>query len=582
MRVAIAGAGRGIGAACARALAGVPASGGAEGRHELILCARTAAEVEAVAHETGARAVVADLATDAGAEQFAAAAGAVELALICVGSAHRPVALEDAGREVLLDNFVQNSIAPALAAGALLRRGAKHVFFLSSLATHRPPMAGAAPYTASKAALEAMVRAFAEENWPRARANAICLGPVRTRLHEQAGTPAEWLEQFPSAGEVAPSILRAAALPGTGRILDAEMWERDEAAALAGDGRLAEVEPFEEPQFEAEPGRGPSPRARAAMRATAAALHRYPRGTADLAARLASLHGVSTDCIALSGGGATELLERCLRVFCNRGDEVASTFPTFEVLSALCSRSGVRHRAVPARRAADGLFSPQHSAAPLLAALGPRTRLLYVATPDNPTGSLLADAEREALEDSGLPLVLDEAWSLDPPRPLPPPPARREKKIIFFSSSPWTVRLRSFSKLHGLPALRIAYAVGPAEPIGLLRRLALPFPLGTPQLAAAHAILEQPERTRRAALLLTRERARVAQALRALGCAVSESPAPVLLIRHAKKGRLLFALQAAALPVQEAHWDSLALVLALGRRGANDRALAAAGRALAP
>jgi hypothetical protein len=74
----------------------------------------------------------------------------------------------------------------------------------------------------------------------------------------------------------------------------------------------------------------------------------------------------------------------------------------------------------------------------------------------------------------------------------------------------------------------------------------------------------------------------VAQALRALGCAVSESPAPVLLIRHAKKGRLLFALQAAALPVQEAHWDSLALVLALGRRGANDRALAAAGRALAP
>ena len=567
MKVAIAGAGRGIGAACARALKG----------NALVICARTAAEVEAVARETSARAIVADLSTDAGAEEFAAAAGAVDLAIICVGDAHRAVALEDAGRQVLLDQFVQNAIAPALAAAALLRRGARHVFFLGSLVTRRPPMPGAAPYTAAKSALEAMVRAFAEESWPRARANALCLGPVRTRLHEQAGTPPEWMAQFPSPDEIAPLILRAAALPGTGRIFDAEALQRDEAAAQASDGRLAQVEPFDEPQLEAEPGRGPSPHVRAALRATAPALHRYPRGAAELAARIAALHGVPPGCIALSGGGATELLERCLRIFCSPGDEVASPFPTFEVLSALCSREGVRHRAVPARRAEDGLFAPQHTAAPLLAAVGPRTRLLYVATPDNPTGAVLPDGERRLLEESGLPLVLDEAWSLDLPAA-----KHSTQKNNFFSSLAWTVRLRSLSKLHGLAALRIAYAVGPPQPIGLLRKLELPFPLGTPQLAAAHAVLDQPERARRAALLLIRERARVAEAFRALGCAVSESPAPVLLLRHPQPGRLLFALQAAGLPVQEAHWDPQALVLALGPRARNDRALSATRRALAP
>jgi histidinol-phosphate aminotransferase len=258
---------------------------------------------------------------------------------------------------------------------------------------------------------------------------------------------------------------------------------------------------------------------------------------------------------------------------------VASPFPTFEVLSALCSREGVRHRAVPARRTPDGLFAPQHAAAPLLAAIGPRTRLLYLASPDNPTGSVLPEDQRLLLEESGLPLLLDEAWSLDLPQP---PGDEPQKKNIFFSSRVWTLRVRSLSKLHGLAALRIAYAVGPAEPIGLLRKLELPFPLGTPQLAAAHAVLDQPERARRAALLLTRERARVAQAFRALGCAVSESSAPVLLLRSPDAGRLLFALQAAGLPLQEAHWDSSALVLALGRRAQNDRALAAAWRAFSP
>jgi histidinol-phosphate aminotransferase len=560
-RVAIAGAGRGIGAACARALRG----------SELILCARTASEVESVARETSGVAVVADLATDAGCAAFAAAAGKVDLAVICLGAAHRAVLLEDADRATLAAQLEANALAPALCGGALLRAGAAQLLFLSSLATRRPPMPGAAPYTASKAALEAFVRAFAEEAWPRARVNALCLGPVRTRLHEDAGTPPAWIEQFPLPDEVAPLVLALAAANVTGRIVDADALAQDPAAALAGDGHLAQAEPPQSHEHaEAEPGRRPSPRVRAALRATAPELHTYPHGLVALGERIAQLHGVLPEQVALSGGGASELLERAMRVFCAPGDEVLSPFPTFELVSALCSREGLRHRPVRARRGPDGLFLP-HAAAGLLAALGPRTRIVYVASPDNPTGAVLPPAEEAALA-AGLPggtvLLIDEAWSFATAAAAPEPP---------------TLRLRSLSKLHGLAALRVGYAIGPAPLIELLRRLELPFPLGAPQLAAALAVLDDPARARRAALLLARERARVAAALRAHGLVVSASESPVLLVRDPRRGatagRLLFALQAASAPVQSAHWDPAALVLGLGRRRQNDAVIRAVARA---
>jgi len=543
LKVAIAGAGRGIGAACARELA--------RQGHALVLCARTASELHGVAAETGARAVVADLSTDAGAEAFAREAGAVELAIVCAGAPHAPVLLAEARRDLLAEALLQNAVAPTLAAAALLRHGARSVLLLSSIITQKPPLAGAAPYTAAKAALESFVRAFSEEHWPRARVNALCLQPVRTRMHDSIGTPPEVQRHFLGVEGAARLVLQAAEQPGTGRILDAE-------------GPLADVEPFDEPLVEAEPGRRASPRVRTALRASADAVHRYPRGAGELAARIAALHQVPPECVALSGGGATGLLERALRVFCGRNDEVVSPFPTFEVLSALCSRAGVRHRPVPSPRTPDGLFGPL-AAAPLVNAIGPRTRLLYVATPDNPTGAILPEAGRDELLRTRVPLLLDEAWSAEPP------------------AKPAALHLRSFSKLHGLAALRVAYAVGPEEQIALLRKLELPFPLGAPQIAAAHAALDQPQRMQRAARLSQRERDHVANAFRDLGLAVSQGSAPVLLLRAETAnaaGRLLFALQAAGAAVQQAHWDPQTLALGLARKPTNRRALAAARRAL--
>jgi histidinol-phosphate aminotransferase len=628
MRVAIGGAGQGIGAACAQLLARQGA--------RLFLCSRTGREVRALAESLrreGAEAdwLEADLATDAGAAAFAAGAmralGGVDFSLVCAGEGHPKLPAREAGRALLLAQLEANAVAPALAASALLREWAaqdgqqglhargplasgRHILVLSSLATRRPPVPGAAPYTAGKAALESLVRALAEEAWPRARINALCLGPVATRQHQRAATPEHELRRFPSPDEAAEAISPlwgplAAGL--SGRLIDAELLALDPVAALAGDGRLAVVPRLAsgsaEAAPEAEPGRRPSARVKAALRSSIDAVHRHPAGGEALTRALAEALAVEAEAIVLSGGGATELLERALRAFCAEGDEVVSPFPTYELLPVLCSRQGLRHRPVPMAPRADGLFGPI-AAGPLLRALGPRTRVVYVASPDNPTGAPLPPAEelllRRGLGPSVV-LVLDEAWSLAPLEPLPeerqgPQPApseaqgagtaaakeRRPEESTGLALLAPVVRLRSFSKLLGLAGLRLGFALCNPGAAGLLRRLELPYPAGVPQVAGALAAIAGPERLRRAALLLRRERARLAEGLRALGLLVGESEAPLLLVRHPKAGAgpLLFSLRAAGAPVMEADWDPQALVLGLGTKGQNRRALAAAARAL--
>ncbi len=336
---------------------------------------------------------------------------------------------------------------------------------------------------------------------------------------------------------------------------------------------------------------------RRALRETAGALQRYPQDANRLARRLAELHRVDPDCVLLSGGGATELLERALHAVGCAGDELVSPFPTFEVLSALASRTGLRHRMVPAPQLRDGLFAP-HRARELLAACGPRTRAVYVASPDNPTGASLPRDQLSALRlglGPRVALLLDEAWSLELPgdaepeegplaMPAAAPQGAPHAAPASAPSAAPLLRLRSLSKLYGLAGLRVGYALASPELASLLRRLELPFPVGAPQLAAALATLDELPRARRIALLLQRKRERLAQGIRALGLLASEGASPLVLVRDPRPGKnagpLLFALRAAGIAAQEAHWDPAALTLSVGSPSQHRRALAALARAV--
>ncbi|QSR83995.1 histidinol-phosphate transaminase [Methylacidimicrobium sp. B4] len=226
---------------------------------------------------------------------------------------------------------------------------------------------------------------------------------------------------------------------------------------------------------------GPSPLAREAIRRAAEESHRYPEiAGAGLRELVAAELGVSPEQIVF-GSGSTELLELLFHVFLrSRRDEVVVPRHSFPLYEMLAQRFGCRARVAPDRNFVVDLES-------LHAAITPRTRLIFLANPNNPTGTYV---DNTALLDFArrLPahvlLALDEAYAdylEDPPHLAS---AIRDGAPI--------VALRTFSKLHGLASLRIGYALASPAMAHALQKAALPTNTsGIAQGAAAAALKDR-------------------------------------------------------------------------------------------
>lgn len=196
---------------------------------------------------------------------------------------------------------------------------------------------------------------------------------------------------------------------------------------------------------------GPSPLAVAAVRRAAPGLHRYPdRDGAALRGLLGRQLGVSTGEIVL-GNGSCELIDSIARACLGVGGEALIPAPAFPAYAAAVSRAG--GRVVPAP-----MPGGRYVVEEILTRLTPATRLVIIASPHNPTGSLMARADLARLQaalPAGAWLLLDEAYrDYAPPGELPdllPAIARGEPVIV----------LRTLSKLHGLAGLRLGYAIAP-------------------------------------------------------------------------------------------------------------------------
>lgn len=226
---------------------------------------------------------------------------------------------------------------------------------------------------------------------------------------------------------------------------------------------------------------GPSPRAVAAMQAALAGVHRYPESTAPvLVERLARRHEVDPARI-LVGNGSNELLELLVRAFLAPGDEAVVSEHAFAVYAIVVGAGGGRVRAVPMRD-----FT--HDVVAMAAAVTARTKLLFVANPNNPTGTIVRRAAWHAmlaaLRGREVIVVADEAYAEfveDPEWP--------DTIAEATDDDPPVVSLRTFSKLYGLAGLRVGYAVGPADVVELMGRVRQPFSVNTlAQVAAAAAL----------------------------------------------------------------------------------------------
>ncbi|MEM7224812.1 MAG: histidinol-phosphate transaminase [Pseudomonadota bacterium] len=224
---------------------------------------------------------------------------------------------------------------------------------------------------------------------------------------------------------------------------------------------------------------GPSPRAVAAYQAAGAELHRYPDGNAKaLRAAIAETEGLEAENI-VCGAGSDELISLLVRAYAGPGDDVLYSAHGFLMYSISARSVGATPIAAPERDMTADVDA-------LLAAVTPDTRLLFLANPNNPTGSYLPEAEVRRLRES-LPadvlLVLDAAYAEYVEA------ADYEAGARLVRAFDNVVVTRTFSKIHGLASLRLGWAYCPPGVADVLNRLRGPFNVAAAAQAAGVAAI---------------------------------------------------------------------------------------------
>ncbi|MFM2421908.1 MAG: hypothetical protein RL291_438 [Pseudomonadota bacterium] len=225
---------------------------------------------------------------------------------------------------------------------------------------------------------------------------------------------------------------------------------------------------------------GASPKAKAAFAAGAADLERYPDGgSTALRHAIGSTYGLDPERI-VCGAGSDELLALLARAYLGPGDEALYSQYGFLMYKIVTQSAG----ATPVIAPEQGYKTDVDA---LLARVTPKTRIVFLANPNNPTGTYIPMQEVRRLH-AGLPkstiLVLDAAYCEY---------VRRndyEAGIELAGSSANVVMTRTFSKIHGLAALRLGWLYGPREIVDVLNRVRGPFNVSAPAIAAGVASIE--------------------------------------------------------------------------------------------
>ena len=222
---------------------------------------------------------------------------------------------------------------------------------------------------------------------------------------------------------------------------------------------------------------GPSPKARAAYAALADDLALYPDGGHKaLREAIAGVHGLEADRIAC-GAGSDELIALLCKAYAGQGDEVLYSRHGFLMYKLSALAAGATPVSVPEIDLTANIDA-------LIGALSERTRLVFIANPNNPTGTMVGadDLTRlaEALPPKAL-LVVDAAYA-EYVRG-----TNRDGGAGLVRARDNVVMLRTFSKIHGLAALRLGWAFAPDHVIDVMNRVRGPFNVNAPALAAGEA-----------------------------------------------------------------------------------------------
>jgi histidinol-phosphate aminotransferase len=276
---------------------------------------------------------------------------------------------------------------------------------------------------------------------------------------------------------------------------------------------------------------GPSPRAVEAARAALEQGQLYPDGGCfDLRKKLAQVHGLEPDQFVV-GNGSNEIIELLGHLFLGPGDEVVTAKPEFVVYKLVTLLFGASPKEVP-------LVDFRNDLAALAGAVTARTKLVFVASPNNPIGTANTQEQLYAFARSlpeSVVCVIDQAYSEFEENPPDMRPLIREGRNV--------VVLRTFSKIYGLASLRVGYAMAGKELASLLNRVRQPFNVNAIGQAAAIAALDDKAFVQSCARRNREGLAVLSEGFQKLGLAYVPSCANFILVRVGDGARVFDALQ---------------------------------------
>ncbi len=277
---------------------------------------------------------------------------------------------------------------------------------------------------------------------------------------------------------------------------------------------------------------GPSPKAMAVFRRAEKMCHIYPEGASpELREAVARFHRIKADQV-LVGNGSDELIRYLCEAFVDNEDEVVVSQYGFIRFKQQALLMGARVIEVP-------MVDWTHDLETMAKTANPRTKLLFVANPNNPTGTYNTEEEvrtlLKAVPRSTI-VVLDEAYCqfagewADYPASIPDLVREHENVVV----------LRTFSKAYGLAGLRVGYAVGDPELLSWLDRIRMPFNVNLPAQQACVEALKDTAFVRKSVAVITAAREPLIVALRELGFSVHDSATNFLFVKCPIPGRELF------------------------------------------
>ncbi len=259
---------------------------------------------------------------------------------------------------------------------------------------------------------------------------------------------------------------------------------------------------------------GPSPKAVAALRKNLLSVHRYPEGGCHyLRQKLVKALGVKSEELVF-GNGSDELLVFAVRAFVGAGDEVVTADPTFLIYEIASSAENGRVVKVP-------MQDFHYDLSGMFAKITPRTKLIFIANPDNPVGTYINEKRLSAFLERvprGVLVVLDEAYH-EFARVKKDYPDSMKLRKHFHN----LIVTRTFSKAHGLAGLRVGYAVAQPDIAEAFNKVREPFNVNLLAQAAAIAALDDKKFLKRTLAMVDQGRQFLTEALKELGFRVVDT-----------------------------------------------------------